>query len=114
MNLLDSTVRSPCMWGMEASFLKRRCGWHATLSSALSEKFIHIGIMVHLVAFYVFQIINESNFSNTEPLTFQGKNLKLVLYFNMWIFFKGKYPWKSFFYMYANCLEVFLPRTLKY
>ena len=90
MNLLDSTVRSPCMWGMEASFLKRRCGWHATLSSALSEKFIHIGIMVHLVAFYVFQIINESNFSNTEPLTFQGKNLKLVLYFNMWIFFKGK------------------------
>ena len=90
MNLLDSTVRSPCMWGMDASFLKRRCGWHATLSSALSEKFIHIGIMVHLVAFYVFQIINESNFYNTEPFNISRQKFEIGIIFQYVDIFQRK------------------------
>lgn len=105
MNLLDS-VRSPCMWGMEALFLKRRCGGmpHYLLHC---QKDSFILASWYIWQHFVFQSINESNFSNIEPLTFQVQNLKFCILFQNVDIFQRKISIKSFFYISKLVLRFF-------
>lgn len=77
---------------MNASALKRRSRWHSRLLSLVSEKIYSYRHYGTITEFYIFQIISESNFSNSEPVNISRLDFEIGIIFQYTAIFQRKIP----------------------